>query len=45
MRREPTLIQSKFNFYESMKIKNIRKLNTEQSEIMGEREIEIDPIT
>lgn len=43
MRRDAGIVQSKYSFYEMMKIKNIRKLNTEQSELM-ETEHVIDPI-
>jgi len=43
MRRDAGVIQGKFNFYEMMKIKNIRKLNTEQSELMDTENV-IDPI-
>ena len=44
MRRDANTVQSKFNFYDMMKAKNIRKLNTEASELM-DKEYTVDPIT
>ena len=44
MRRDANIVQSKFNFYDMMKAKNIRKLNTEASELM-DKEYIVDPIT
>ncbi len=43
MRRDVGVVLQKYNFYVDQKIRNIRKLNIEQSEIMDKEHI-IDPI-
>ena len=44
MRRDGNDIMNKYNFYQSYKLQQVRKMNTETSEIFGTREVN-DEIT
>jgi len=44
MRRDDAIIMNKYNFYQSYKLQQVRKMNIETSEILGSREITDDII-